>query len=67
MEWVQEGREVATAPGQVLKLLEFLQFLESGQYDLFARLLYFPGQEDFVEDCIDLDAHERLNREGMIR
>ena len=55
-----------TRPGQSPELLEFLQFLESGQYDLLACLLYFSGQEDFIEDRIDLNVIERLNREAVI-
>ena len=55
-----------TRPGQSPELLEFLQFLESGQYDLLACLLYFSGQEDFIEDRIDLNIDERLIGERMM-
>ena len=53
-----------TYKSRVSKLLELLQFLQPGQYDLFACLLYLPSKENFVKDCIHLDVNERLSREG---
>ena len=48
------------------KLLEFLQLLQSGQYDLLACLLYLSSKENLIKDCIHLYVNEQLSREGKV-
>lgn len=39
---------------QVQELVEFLEIVEPIKHDLFARLFDLAGEEDLVEDGVDL-------------